>query len=176
MHRSDVTRSFLALLFLMSIPFAVGCEPTKGGFGEGEVKDKSGMVHKPIAEPAEAPDFKKAFKMMPSFDKASQEIRVQLDLQKGFHAYAAGETIGKPVQLVLDASGGWELDGAVVVPAGKKKDLGDLGESVILEGSVPISAKLKNGKGVVSGKLLVQVCTDTACDRPRPHVFNVATD
>ena len=62
----------------------------------------------------------------------------------------------------------------MVIPAGTKKDLGELGTSVILEGEIPMKAKLKGGGGAVSGTVEVQVCTDKACDRPRKHVFSIA--
>lgn len=160
----------------MTVCMGTGCKESKGGFGEGEVKDKSGMVHKPLKEAPKPPDFAKAFALTSSFDKSKSEVKLQLKLKKGFHAYAKGETIGKPVELLVDVKSGWTVDGTPVIPLGKKKDLGELGESFILEGVVPITAKVQGGQGPVSGKLMVQVCTDTACDRPRPHVFTVATN
>ena len=71
------------------------------------------------------------------------------------------------------AANGWAVDGDVVIPAGQKKDLGALGVSVILEGDVPLKAKLKPGTGGISGSVEVQVCTDKACDRPKTHPFSI---
>jgi len=167
-------RLFVVPLLALLVVGVTACEESKGGFGEGKVKDTSGMVRKPGEAPTKAPNFKDAFTLSSSFDKASSTVKVQMNLQPGFHAYAAGEKIGKPVSLDVNGNG-WAVDGAVSVPAGKQKDLGELGISMILEGQVPISAKVKGGTGDVTGTLNVQVCTDTACDRPRPHAIKVPT-
>jgi hypothetical protein len=102
---------------------------------------------------------------------------VTLSIAPGFHAYAPGEQIGKPVELKLKDGGAWSLAGPVEIPAGKEKDLGELGRSVILEGTVPLKATLGGGaeKAPVDGTVTVQVCTDKACDRPRTHAFQVPT-
>ena len=34
---------------------------------------------------------------------------------------------------------------------------------------------VKGGTGDLSGKVMVQVRTDKACDRPKPHTFTVPT-
>lgn len=146
-----------------------------GGFGEAKKTVDDGMVRKPAEPPQAPPDFANALAVTPSFDKATGKLTVSLDIKPGFHAYAPGEEVGKPVELKVDAQNGWAIDGAVAIPAGVTKDLGSLGKSVILEGKADLSATVKGGTGELSGAVHVQVCTDKACDRPKPHAFRVPT-
>jgi Disulphide bond corrector protein DsbC len=146
-----------------------------GGFGDAKPTVNDGMVRKP-AEPTQGPpDFANALAVTPAFDKASGKLTVSLDIKPGFHAYAPGEEVGKPVELKVDAANGWMIDGAVTIPQGVTKDLGELGKSVILEGKVDLGAVVKGGTGELAGTVTVQVCTDKACDRPKPHAFRVPT-
>lgn len=156
---------------------AVACpaEP-QGGFGDGKPVKDDGTVVKPSAMPEAPPDFANALEITPAFDKGTGKLTLTLKLKPGYHAYAPGEAIGKPVALSVDESkGGWKVEGAVNVPAGTKKDLGALGTSMILEGNVGLSAVVKGGSGDVEGKVEAQVCTDKACDRPKSHPFKVPT-
>lgn len=162
----------VAVLALVTL---VGCKEAKGGFGEAK-PENPGVRVKPQAAPRDddkVPDFKGALKVTPRFDTAQKTLTVQLAIQPGFHAYAPGEEIGKPVTLSVDPSSGWALDGDVVIPAGKEKDLGELGKSLILEGTVSIRAKVKGAGAKVAGSVTVQICTDNACDRPRQHAFEL---
>lgn len=151
-------------------------EGGSGGFDDGKkVKDDGTIGKKP--NPADAaPDFANAMELVPSFDKASGKLTMTVKLRPGYHAYAPGEEIGKPLSLSVDESkGGWKVEGAVSVPAGQKKDLGALGTSMILEGNIDVTAVVKGGSGDLEGKLEAQVCTDKACDRPKAHPFKVPT-
>ena len=151
------------------------CEEPKGGFGKPEVKDP-GIHVKPVKEnPDAVPDFGNAFTMEPRYRADSSELVVTLRFVEGYHAYGPGEEVGKPVSLKVSEANGWKLDGDVQMPAGKEKDLGELGKSFVLEGEVPLTAKVKEGSGDIEGTVTVQVCTDKACDRPRPHAFKVPT-
>ncbi|MBM4282097.1 MAG: hypothetical protein FJ137_15500 [Deltaproteobacteria bacterium] len=143
-----------------------------GGFGEPKPVKDDGMIGRPtiVEQPV---NWDTALAIAPAFDAASSTLTVTVQLKPGFHAYGPGEEVSKPVGLVVDGTHGWIVDGAVDIPAGQKKDLGELGTSVILEGSIPLKAKLKGGKGAVAGVVEVQVCTDKACDRPRKHHFTV---
>lgn len=158
----------LAALALSACPKA----DEAGGFGEPKKAVNDGMVRRPADTPPAPPDFANALTVTPAFDKSSGTLKVTLDLKPGFHAYAPGEEVGRPVELVVDKNG-WAVDGAVSIPPGVTKDLGALGKSVILEGKVDVSAAVKGGAGDVGGTINVQVCTDTACDRPKPHAFSV---
>lgn len=144
--------------------------PADASFGEPQKLKDDGSVRKIEAPPA-PPRFDDALAVVPSYDKATGMLVVTLKIKPGFHAYGPGEETGKPVNLSVDAP--WAVDGAVQIPAGQKKDLGQLGTSVILEGDVPLSAMVKGGSGELKGTVNVQICTDTACDRPRPHAFAV---
>lgn len=151
-----------------------GCDTAAkdGDFGAAKPVKNDGMVHKP--QPVDTPpDWGSALAVVPAYDQASQSLTVVLKIKPGFHAYAPGETVSKPVAMTVNADNGWAVDGDVAIPAGQKKDLGELGTSVILEGDVPLKAKLKGGPGAISGVVEAQVCTDKACDRPRKHTFTI---
>jgi DsbC/DsbD-like thiol-disulfide interchange protein len=172
MKRTGAPLLLLLLLAILatSLAFAAACEKSGGEFGEGQKVKDDGSVRR-IEAPPEPPKFDDAVAIEPAFDKAGQKLVVTLKLKPGFHAYAPGEEIGKPVELAVEAP--WSVEGAVEMPAGKKKDLGELGTSVILEGDVPLTAVVKGGEGELKGTVTAQVCTDKACDRPRKHPFTI---
>lgn len=162
-----------AALALPGLATACDKPAADGGFGEPKPVKDDGMIGRPpiVAQPV---NWDTAVALVPTFDAATSTLTVQLMLRPGFHAYGPGEEVSKPVELTVDPANGWVVDGAVNIPAGTKKNLGELGTSVILEGIVPLTAKLKGGKGAVSGVVEVQVCTDKACDRPKKRPFSVA--
>jgi hypothetical protein len=153
----------------------LACEKDEGGFG-APVNPEPGNNVKKVEDPSILPDFAAAMTVVPSYDAATKKLVVTLDIRPGFHAYGPGEEIGKPVELSVDAASGFTVNGTVEIPAGKEKNLGDLGKSIILEGQVPLTATLAGGEGsaAVLGTVNVQICTDKACDRPRPHAFKIA--
>lgn len=159
-------------LFVIALIAACPTKPADGDFGEAKPVTDDGIVRK-INVPPAAPDFGNAVALVSVFHKPTSQLTVTLHIKPGFHAYAPGEEVGKPVDLVVDAP--WIVGGEVTIPAGSKKDLGNLGTSMILEGDVPLSVTVKDGTGDVKGNALVQVCTDKACDRPRKHAFAVPT-
>lgn len=164
-----------ALISLFALALAVSAcpaPPAQGEFGEAKPVRDDGTVRK-IEAPPVAPDFANALQLVPAFDKATSKLTVVLKIKPGFHAYAPGETVGKPVDVAVDAP--WAIEGAVQIPAGTTKDLGALGTSVILEGEIPLSVTVKGAIGDVHGSVMAQVCTDTACDRPKKHSFTVPT-
>ena len=160
---------------------AVGCPAASPGsagdpggqFGTAKPVVDKGTLVGPTTAPAAPPNFEAALIVVPAYDAAKQHLTVVLKIADGFHAYAAGEEVGKPVNLLVDAANGWAMDGAAEIPAGTKKDLGALGVSVILEHEVVLGAKLKGGPGALSGIVEAQVCTDKACDRPRRHPWTI---
>jgi len=113
-----------------------------------------------------APDF------LASYNKASHLLNVLVKLPAGVHAYAPGETVGKPVNVVVKPENGWKIS-SVHIPKGKEKTLPSSGKSMILEGDFNITAKVEGGRGPILGELHLQVCSDDACDRPRVHQFTV---
>jgi hypothetical protein len=164
---SAVVASLLAL-----IPACNDASSSGGEFGEPKKVKDDGTVRK-VEAPPEAPKFDESVTVEPAFDKASGKLTVTLHIKPGFHAYAPGEEVGKPVELTVAAP--WAVDGNVAIPAGTQKDLGELGKSMILEGDVPLTAVVKGGSGELKGTVMAQVCTDKACDRPRKHEFTVPT-
>lgn len=102
------------------------------------------------------------------YDAAQKALVVFVDIAPGFHAYTEGETIGKPLLLGIAADSEVTLGGAIQYPKGVTKDL-PVGRSVIVERHADIVAPLADpvsGK-TARGSLRYQVCTETACDRPR---------
>jgi len=170
MHKGVVFSALLGLTLL------VGCEESGGELGKPK-NEQPGVHVKPTAEGKKdtPPNFADAMRVAPAYDAATGTLVVTLDIREGFHAYAPGEEIGKPVELKLAEGSAWAIEGAVSIPAGVKKDLGELGTSMILEGRVPVSAVVKGGSGEIAGAVEVQICTDNACDRPRKHPFTVPT-
>ena len=164
----------VALASLFAASLALACDKNADdGFGEAKPVKNDGMVHKPAPLPEAPPKWDEALIVVPAYDEATQGLTVLLKIKEGFHAYGPGEEVSKPVAMSVTEANGWAVDGAVDIPAGKKKDLGTLGTSVILEGDVPLKAKLKQGQGTLEGVVEVQVCTDKACDRPRKHAWKI---
>jgi hypothetical protein len=120
-----------------------------------------------------AMDFAKHYSISPHFDKKSSTLTVTITLDKGLHAYADGEKIGKPVRLEIIAKDGWAANGLPTTPKGVTKKLDGLGESVILPGNFEVIQKVIEGQGAGEAKLYLQVCTDNACDQPREHKFPI---
>lgn len=162
----------LSLALCLGALVACEAQNPEADFGKAKPVKDDGTVRKIDAPPA-PPDFANAIELVPAFDKATSKVTVTLKIKPGFHAYAPGEPTGKPVELAVDAP--WTVEGTVAIPEGKKKDLGELGTSVILEGDVPLTAVVKGGTGEVKGTVAAQVCTDKACDRPKKHPFAVPT-
>ncbi len=144
-----------------------------GDFGEAKPVKDDGTIGKTQPLPEAPPDWNSALAVVPAYNAADGTLLVMLKIKPGFHAYGPGEEVSKPVAMTVDAANGWAVDGAVDIPAGVKKDLGALGTSVILEGDVPLKAKLTKGSGGISGVVEAQVCTDKACDRPKKHPFSI---
>ena len=132
------------------------CEKDEGGFGAA-VNPEPGNNVKKVEDPSVLPDFAAAMTVTPAFDAASKKLVVTLDIKPGFHAYGPGEEIGKPVELSVDPASGFTVAGAVEIPAGKEKNLGDLGKSMILAGALPLTATLPGEAGAtgVNGTLNV---------------------
>lgn len=160
---------------LLCLLAAFGCEKkAANGFGKAEGTKKPGVhvQEKPKAKTPTAPNFVEASTLTTSFDSATSTLKLNLKIREGFHAYAEGEKVGVPVSLTLAPASTYSLEGAVSLPKGETKKLA-LGESQVLEGDVVVSAKVKGSGPSVDGQLLVQICTDSACDRPRAHKFSV---
>jgi hypothetical protein len=172
-------------VYAMRFPLAVVCAGVvfagasctesgeSGGFGKPAVKDP-GVNVKPEKNPEKGPpDFAGALTLSPKYE--GDKVVVSVALKPGFHAYAPGEEIGKPVGLTIKGANGWKGDGEVEKPTGKTKDLGELGKSQVLEGTFALSQKVSGGSGDVECDLEIQICTDNSCDRPRKHALKVPT-
>jgi DsbC/DsbD-like thiol-disulfide interchange protein len=123
-----------------------------------------------------APDFAGAITLSPRFDPATSEVAVSVDLRPGYHVYTTGETTGRPLALALDPASSWRAAGEPEYPDGKKKQT-SLGTSVVVEDHaevrLAVEPKTEADPGPVRGHLRYQVCTESACDRPRELEFEL---
>jgi hypothetical protein len=125
----------------------------------------------------EITNFNSSFTLEHKLDTKKNLLEIIINLKPGYHAYAPGELIGKPVALSLsDANATWALIGDLQVPPGRRKKLAGLSESVILEHTIKIIQPIKIGTGAATALLYLQVCTDTSCDRPRTHEIKLKAD
>ncbi len=116
-------------------------------------------------------NFEDHYSISHTIEKA--ELKIKVSLQKGLHAYAKGEQIGRPIALDIAPDGGWQAIGNPTLPTGKKINLKGLGTSVVLEEFFEVIQKLKMGTDPGKAFFHMQVCTDTRCDRPRVHEINL---
>src|SRR5690348_14686953 len=86
---------------------------------------------------------------VPKYDKKSKTLSVHVTLQDGVHAYARGESVGKPVDLVVKSHNGWKTVGDLQIPKGKEKRLKTSGKSVIIDGSFDVKTLVEGGKGPI---------------------------
>lgn len=166
-----------------ALRFASGLFVLLGGASLTACKDGPPKMEGQVAaKPAPAtnrnnamPDWKKAFSHKVRFDAARKAVVVDVQIQPGFHAYAPGESTGKPLLVTIDEGGDFVGNGTIQYPKGKEKNL-PIGRSVIVEGAAEIVAPVKpkaEAPGKAKGKFRYQVCTDSACDRPRTIPFEV---
>lgn len=116
-------------------------------------------------------NFSDAFTWRPEFDSVKNIFWIKVQLRDGFHAYASGEKIGKPVGIEILDFNGWHVNGAAILPVGKTISLGELGNSQVLENNFVVGAKVIGGKGNLQGIFKMQLCSNTSCDRPREYPF-----
>ncbi|MCB9654611.1 MAG: hypothetical protein H6729_10835 [Deltaproteobacteria bacterium] len=125
-------------------------------------------------------DWSTAFHHTVRYDASQTALVVDVEVKPGFHAYTTGETIGRPLLLSMKPEGTFSVSGEVQYPAGVKKVL-PIGTSMIVEGTAQVVAKLArrpsnttaNQEGKAEGTFRYQVCSETACDRPRTVPFAV---
>ncbi|MFO0722340.1 MAG: protein-disulfide reductase DsbD family protein [Myxococcota bacterium] len=133
-------------------------------------------------ERAQAVDFAAAIELHPRYDAAAHAIVVEVSIAPGFHAYAEGETVGRPLKLEVAGAEPIELSGAPRYPAGREKML-PIGRSMVVEGKSEIVAPIvKRGTTEApsagtpfKANLSYQVCKETACDRPRTLEIQLST-
>ena len=100
------------------------------------------------------------------FNAKTSELLVRVKLPEGMHAYAPGEPVGRPIELIIDPKNNWQLATPPILPTGDSKHL--------LNQSFEIKAKLKNGHGPISGIFKMQLCSDNSCERPQDYAFKVS--
>lgn len=165
---------------LLALPLlACACQPPSSpppARNDPPVVDKSLMGGKPQAgaPAADKGTFENAIKVAVSWDAPSSSVVARIHLEPGFHAYGAGETTGKP--LMLEVSGAAWTVKEVQMPPAQKKDLGELGTSFVVTGDSEMRAVLAaagDAHAPVEGRVMYQVCSDKACDRPRSAPFKL---
>lgn len=166
MNPSPLATSFRFVTACLIVGAFAGCVP--------QACTSCQAVTQPFA-PTE-PDFANSFAVETRYNKAEQALTVLLRLQPGYHAYAPGEKVGVPLAVVMQSQGGWRVRQPPRIPPGQKKDLGELGISLVLTGDVQVVVrleKLKADAGPIEGVLKVHVCTNGACGFPQEHPFVV---
>jgi hypothetical protein len=78
---------------------AIGCpqQAPEGSFGDAKPVKNDGSVHKAQPLPEAPPNFEGALVLAPRLQ--GNALTVELSLKPGYHAYAPGNEIGKPVSL-----------------------------------------------------------------------------
>lgn len=161
--RTIAIGAFTLLLALSGCERSAGTEPAGAPRGEPAVRP--------------GPDWSKAITLATRWDATRSAVVCDVVIAPGFHAYSTGETVGKPLAIELDPGGDLVEAGPPQLPAGVAKDL-PLGRSVIVTGSVELIAPARprsdaHAGGTARGTIRYQVCTETACDRPRSTPFSV---
>lgn len=113
------------------------------------------------------------FSIDTNFDQEASILIINVNLPTGLHAYAVGEKIGKPIRLEISSTNGWRAAGNTEIPVGRIKKIAGLGESMVIEGPFVIKQKVVRGTGKGEARLHLQVCSETACDRPRTHILEI---
>ncbi len=97
-----------------------------------------------------------------SAERRGETVAITLDIADGFHVYGTKERTARPLALRVDGRAEAEL----TLPEGSKTELGGgLGEAWVLTGRQVIT--VVGTSGAIAGELDVQLCTETACSRPR---------
>lgn len=99
-------------------------------------------------------------------------LDLTLRIADGFHVYGTREENARPIGLRLDGHPGLPVS----LPEGQRKDLGDaLGEAWVLTGTQVLRLDLAELPPTAAGELDVQLCTDSACSRPRTLRWSLAS-
>lgn len=117
-------------------------------------------------------DFAKHFRIAANFDQSSHLVKVNVSLDKGIHAYGSGETIGRPVNLMIDDSGNYKAIGPLRLPKSMIKQFSGSEESHVIEGDFSLEQKVSAGQGPLKVTFFLQVCSEHQCDRPRTYHFS----
>lgn len=116
-------------------------------------------------------DFSKHFRIEANFDRSSQSVKVHVFLDKNIHAYGAGETIGRPVNLIIDQSGNYTTKGPLKVPKSISKKFPGGETAYVLEKEFFVEQKVSEGTGPLNATFYLQVCSQHQCDRPRTYQY-----
>jgi len=148
MKSLHLNKCFLALAVIFTSLNGCDCNPIKQ---PQEITPQKSLTN-----------FSEAFTWSYYYDEKSHEIRVEINLKEGYHAYAEGEKIGRPINLLIEDFNGWQADGKPNLPKSPTQTL---------DHNFTIGTKVKGGKGALRGTLKMQLCSAAACDRPRDHHF-----
>ncbi len=122
-----------------------------------EHRTSGGLTAAPASD-EQAVDWDSALRV--SAEQRGEAVAITLDIAEGFHLYGTKEETARPLALRVDGEAG----ARVALPAGIRTELGDgLGQAWVLTGRHVIQLE----GSAVAGELDVQLCTDTACSRPR---------
>jgi hypothetical protein len=121
-----------------------------------------------IEETPSAPNWDEAFEYTVNYSSEKKALVVEFTVAPGYHTYTIGETIGRPLNLEFSQDSAYVAASPPSYPKGIAKKLAT-GTSVIVEGKGEIVAPLEKAREgqEAKGTFQYQVCTETACDRPR---------
>jgi hypothetical protein len=166
--RKAATLSFIATACL------VGCPSKKSldSLALSPLATTNGMKAAKAAAD-KMPDFQGAWTLSAVYHPQMNTAFLHIQIKPGFHAYGPGEKTGMPPAIDIDKTGGWELLAPPILPRGTKKKSAIGSEIVVLPERFAIELKVNKGQGNIHGVLHLQLCTDTLCDRPRAHSFEI---
>lgn len=116
-------------------------------------------------------DFSKHFRIEADFDRSARVVSVHVSLDPTIHAYGDKETVGRPVNLIIDESGGYKAEGPLQVPKSAPKKFTDGETSYVLERDFFVKQKVTDGVGPLKATFYLQVCSMHQCDRPRTYQY-----
>lgn len=116
-------------------------------------------------------DFSKHVRIKADFDRSSHVVKVHVSLDPNIHAYGDKETVGRPVNLVIDESGNYKAQGPLHRPKSISKKFADGQTSFVLEKDFSVEQKVSDGTGPLNATFYLQVCSHHQCDRPRTYQF-----
>ncbi|MFT4975188.1 MAG: hypothetical protein ACI8S6_001075 [Myxococcota bacterium] len=105
-----------------------------------------------------------------SLSGADDCLSLDISVAEGFHLYGAKEAVSRPLQVTVDQAPSWVL----LIPDGEEVTLEGLGTSWVLTGQHMLQWALPEGlPRQLSGTILHQLCTETACSAPRTEPWSL---
>lgn len=154
-----IQKIYQSLIYILVVVILIGC-----------TRKKDVLANEPHAKKTDIED---SFDWTPSYDAKTKLFKIVVDVDEGFHAYGKKETVGRPVNFILDLKNGWKKTAPKIIPDGDEKSLEGVGDVFVLENNFELTQTLIQGRGPIDGTFYIQICTETQCDRPRSFKFKL---